>query len=98
MDPASERRRLWRVDATNLPVLDLRRPDVVAQLDISLESLTGPRARAHGLARRARGLGAGGMIVPSAAHPGAWNLVVFPAGFDRLRVSGSRAMNPRPPV
>ena len=96
IDPASERRRLWRIDATDLPVLDLRRAEVVAELDLSLESLTGPRPRAHGLARRARELGAAGMVVPSAARDGAWNLVVFPPGFARLRVAGSRAMNPRP--
>ena len=98
IDPASERRRLWRIEATDLPVLDLRRPEVVAGLDITLESLTGPRSRAHGLASRARVLGAGGMIVPSAARAGAWNVVVFPSGFEQLRVGGSRAMNPRPPA
>jgi RES domain len=79
-------------------VLDLRRSEVVAELDIALDSLTGPRPRAHGLARRARSLGADGMIVPSAAHDGAWNLVVFPAGFARLRIAGSRATIPRPPA
>jgi RES domain-containing protein len=79
-------------------VVDLHRAEVRAELDISLESLTGARSRAHRLARRARALGAEGMVVPSAAHDGAWNLVVFPAGFSRLRVAGSRAMNPRQPV
>jgi hypothetical protein len=38
------------------------------------------------------------MIVPSAALDGAWNLVVFPAGFARLRTAGSSAMSPRPPA
>ena len=98
IDPAQERRRLWRVDITDLPVLDLRRADVRAELDVDLESLTGPRSRAHGLARRARALGADGMVVPSAAREGAWNLVVFPPGFARARVDGSRAMHPRPPA
>ena len=98
IDPASERRRLWRVDATELPVLDLRRAEVRSELGVELETLTGTRSRAHGLARRALSLGAEGMIVPSAAREGAWNLVVFPDGLGRLRVDGSRAMHPRPPA
>jgi RES domain len=64
---------------------------------VTERQLTGPRARAHGLAATARELGADGLIVPSAALDGAWNLVVFPSGLDRLRVAGSRAMHPRPP-
>ena len=79
-------------------MLDLRRVEVRAELDVSLDTLTGPRSRAHGLARRARTLGAEGMLVPSAARDGAWNLVVFPEGFGRLRITGSRATNPRPPA
>jgi len=78
-------------------VLDLRRPELVAELGIQLSDLTGPRARAHRLVARARELGAHGMMVPSAAREGAWNLVVFPSGFEHLRPAGSRALNPRPP-
>jgi RES domain-containing protein len=98
VDPADERRRLWRIDAGGLAVVDLRRPGLAAELDISARQLTGPRPRAHELAAKARKLGAHGMVVPSAARPGAWNLVVFPSGFGRLRVVGSRAMHPRPPA
>jgi len=66
-------------------------------MGVTLQQLTGPRPTAHALAARARDRGAEGMLVPSAARPGDWNLVVFPAGFGRLRVAGSRAMHPRPP-
>lgn len=98
IDPASERRRLWRLEVRALPVLDLRSAEVVDELGIDLERLTGPRSEAHALAARARALGAEGMIVPSAARDGAWNLVVFPSGFARLHATGSRAMHPRPPA
>jgi RES domain-containing protein len=98
IDPASERRRLWRLDAKSLPVVDLRRPDAAAGLEVQLEELTGARARAHSLAARARKAGAQGMIVPSAAQAGAWNLVVFPDGFSRVQAAGSRVMNPRHPA
>ncbi len=97
IDPRTERRRLWRIDVSALPVLDLRRPGVAEGAGVTLDQLTGPRARAHGLAAVARKLGAEGMVVPSAAREGAWNLVVFPPGFERLRSAGSRTTNPRPP-
>jgi RES domain-containing protein len=97
IDPSAERRRLWRVDVDELAVVDLRRPGLADELGVSERQLTGPRSRAHGFAAQARTLGAEGMIVPSAARDGAWNLVVFPSGYSRLRVAGSRAMHPRPP-
>ena len=43
-------------------------------------------------------LGVDGLIVPSAARDGAWNLVVLPSGFARLRIAGSLVMHPRPPA
>ncbi|HEX5039866.1 MAG TPA: RES family NAD+ phosphorylase [Candidatus Limnocylindria bacterium] len=98
IDPADERRRLWRIDVRDLAVIDLRRPGLADELGISERQLTGPRSRAHGLAARARELGAEALIVPSAARADAWNLVVFPSGFGRLRAAGSRAMHPRPPA
>ena len=97
IDPAAERRRLWRIEVDGLAVVDLRRPGVAEELGVSHRQLTGARSRAHGLATKARGLGAEGLVVPSAAREGGWNLVVFPPGFGRLRVAGSRVMHPRPP-
>lgn len=98
IDPSSERRRLWRIDVRSLPVIDLRRRGLAEDLGIELDQLTGPRARAHDFAERARQLGARGMVVPSAARDGGWNLVVFPSGFAGLQTAGSRAMHPRPPA
>ena len=98
VDPADERRRLWGIQADDLAVIDLRRAGLADELGVSQRQLTGPRSRAHGLAATARQLGADGMVVPSAARDGSWNLVVFPSGFGRLRVAGSRAMHPRPPA
>jgi len=86
------------VEVDDLAVVDLRRPEVVSALELRLDELTGPRARAQALAGRARALGADGMVVPSAAHRGAWNLVVFPSGFGRLRAARSRSTSPRPPA
>lgn len=97
IDPSTERRRLWPIEVRDLPIIDLREPDARASLSTSIEQLTGPRSTAQAIAVRARELGALGMIVPSAAQPGAWNLVVFPSGFDRLRVGRGRVMHPRPP-
>ena len=97
IDPASERRRLWQIVVHDLPVLDLRDPSVVTALGIVLDDLTGRRAAAQDLAARAGALGAEGMIVPSAARHGHWNLVVFPAGFRRVASGRSRATHPRPP-
>jgi RES domain-containing protein len=97
LDPAAERRRLWRVDVTGLLVLDLRAPEARAALEVELADLIGPRERCQEAARRAQGLGADGLIVPSAAHTGAWNLVVFPTGFGTLRAAGSTIRNPAPP-
>jgi RES domain-containing protein len=81
-----------------LAVVDLRRAGLAEELGVSERQLTAAWSRAHGLAARARELGADGLIVPSAARNGAWNLVIFPSGFDRLRVAGSTAMRPRPPA
>jgi RES domain-containing protein len=98
IDPGSERRRLWRIDVAGLPVVDLRDADAVTALRASIGQLVGPRGAAQRLARRVRAAGGMGMIVPSAAHPGHWNLVVFPEGFAHVATRGSRSAHPRPPA
>ena len=97
IDPSSERRRLWRLDVTNVKVIDLRRSETREELGIELDAITGPRRAAQELAARARDLGADGLILPSAAHHGHWNLVVFPTAFPKVRVAGSVATRPQPP-
>lgn len=81
-----------------LRVIDLRRPAVRAELAVELAELTGPRDRAQALATRALALGAEGIVAPSAAHEGHWNLVVFASAFAKLRVAGSSATRPKPPA
>lgn len=81
-----------------LAVLDLRDPAVRRALGVDLEDLTGARVRPQALAARVRDLGADGLIVPSAARPEHWNLVVFPSGFDRVRPIRSRVGHPAPPA
>ncbi len=88
---------MWRLDVTDLKVVDLRQSKVREELDVELDDLIGPRRAAQELASRARELGADGLILPSAAHGGTWNLVVFPSAFSKVRVIGSVATRPRPP-
>jgi RES domain-containing protein len=98
IDPADERRRLWELDVSGLPVLDLRKEEVRRSLGVDLSDLTRARAGAQALTPRARALGAQGLVVPSAARPDAWNLVVLPGGFARVTVRRGRTLHPRPPA
>jgi RES domain-containing protein len=59
-----------------------------------MADLVGSRELAQPLADRARELGAQGIVVPSAGRSGGWNLVVFPGGFDRIRVLGRSDRRP----
>jgi RES domain-containing protein len=94
VDPAGERRRLWQLEVSGLAVLDLRRAEARTALGVEPGDLVGPRSRSQETATRARALGADGMVVPSAARRGEWNLVVFPSGFAHARPAGSRVMHP----
>lgn len=78
-------------------VVDLRRSEVREQLGVDLDDLTGPRRAAQNLSAQTRELGADGLILPSAARGGKWNLVVFPPAFSKVRVTGSVATRPKPP-
>lgn len=64
---------------------------------MELEDLVGPRDVAQRLAARVRSLGADALIAPSAADPDAWNLVIWPRAFDRVRAGRPRTMHPEPP-
>lgn len=97
IDPATERRRMWRLDVRDLAVLDLRDAAAREWLGVSTGDLVAGRRACHALARRAVGLGVGGLVVPSAAREGGWNLVVFPPGFRALRATGSSVRSPARP-
>jgi RES domain-containing protein len=97
IDLSSERRRLWHLEVRGIRVVDLRVAEARDELGVELATLTGPRRAAQVLAARARDLGADGLVLPSAAHPGHWNLVVFPSAFAKVRVLGSKATHPAPP-
>lgn len=98
IDPRGVTRRLWNLTVHDLPVLDLRTPEAREALGIDVEDLVGEREAAQALARRARSVGARGMVVPSAARSGAWNLVVFPEGLASVTVGRARRMQPKPPA
>ena len=83
---------------SDLPVVDLREAATREALGVTVEQLTGARAVPQELARRLAALGAQGAVVPSAAYPGHWNLVVFPVGFAHLRVGRGRTVHPAPPA
>jgi RES domain-containing protein len=97
VDPATERRRLWRIGVDGLRVVDLREESVREALGVAVDELVGDRTRCQALAREAARLGAEGLVVPSAAAQGAWNLVVLPGGLRRLRPLDSTVRRPAPP-
>ncbi len=97
IDPPGERRRLWTLDVDALPVIDLRDPAARAAVGVELDELRGAWPVTQALGPRLRALGAAGVIAPSAARAGHWNLVVFPAGFGRVSVRDGRTMHPAPP-
>jgi hypothetical protein len=101
--PDDDPRWLCAFDA-DLAVLDLRRPEVLSALDVTLEDLDAgwgpgsPNRACLKVSAAATVAGAEAIIVPSAARPGAWNLDVLPSGFSRLRRRRRQRTVPRPPT
>ena len=94
VDPAGVIRSLWQLEVVDLPVIDLRDPEARGALGVGIEDLTGSWSACQPLADRAREIGALGMVVPSAARPDAWNLLVFRGGLAHLRVAGRSVGHP----
>lgn len=101
--PVDDPRWLCTFDA-DLAVLDLRRPEVLAALQVTVEGLNAgwvpgsPNRVCLRVSSAAAAAGAEAIIVPSAARPGAWNLDVLPAGFRNLRRRKRQRTVPRPPA
>jgi RES domain-containing protein len=99
LPPTEDRRWVCTFDA-DLAVLDLRDPATRRALRVSLAQLTGPwspeapNAAALRVASAARRLGVDGLLIPSAARPGGWNLAVLPTSFERLRLVRRRRETP----
>lgn len=88
----------------DLRVLDLRDAATRRALRVSGAQLTGewapdaPNPATLRVMRAARELGLDGIVVPSAARPGGWNLAILPVAFDRVRTTRRRRETPRPPA
>jgi RES domain-containing protein len=101
--PEDEERWVCRLDV-DLAVLDLRDAATRRALGIDERDLVGdwspeaPNAATLRVAAVATELGVDGMVVPSAAREGGWNLAVLPRAFDAVRLASRRRSTPSPPV
>ena len=81
-------------------VLDLRDAATRRALGVDEEALIGewspdaPNPATLNVAAAARDLGVDGMVVPSAAGRGGWNLAILPRAFDRVRLADRRRAVP----
>lgn len=100
--PEDDPRWLCVLEA-DLSVLDLRRPEILEALDVTVGDLTAgwapgaPNTACLKVTAAAVEARADGMIVPSVARPGAWNLDVLPNGFSGLRQIRREHKIPEPP-
>jgi RES domain-containing protein len=101
IDPEQNERWVCSLDV-DLAILDLRDPATRRALRVTQEQLTGPwspespNSDTRRVAAAARELGVDGMVVPSAARDGGWNLAVLPHAFERVRVVGRVRRMPAP--
>jgi RES domain-containing protein len=97
--PTDDERWVCTLDV-DLAVLDLRDAATRSALGVTLDELVGPwsperpNRAARRVARAARELGVDGLVVPSAARAGGWNLAVLPEAFDRVRMVARRRSEP----
>ena len=101
--PEDDPRWLCVFDA-DLSVLDLRRPEILDARNVTVDDLNAdwapgaPNSACLKVSAAAAAAGPEGMIVPSAAHPGAWNLDVLPKGSSGLRRIKREHKVPEPPT
>lgn len=99
--PEDDPRSVCTLDL-DLRVLDLRDPATRRALRVSERQLTAPwspdvpNRAALAVMRAAAELDVDGVVVPSVARAGGWNVAVRPPAFDRVRLAGRRREVPRP--
>ena len=102
VDPEDDPRWAYALHL-DLRVLDLRDAATRRALRVSERQLAGawspeaPNRHALRVMRAARELGVDGIVVPSAARQGGWNVAVLPNAFDRVHLVRRRREVPRPP-
>ncbi|MCA1704046.1 MAG: RES family NAD+ phosphorylase [Actinobacteria bacterium] len=97
ISPFEVRRRVGRVRATDLEVLDLTDPEIRLRVGLTEAHLVGDDwTLCQGLAAQARAAGFEGILAPSGALAGETTLVVFAAGMAKVVAEHSRVQ--RPPV
>jgi hypothetical protein len=102
VDPVDDPRWACVLDL-DLRVLDFRDAATRRALRVSERQLTGgwapgaPNAATLRVMRAARELGVDGIVVPSAARDGGWNVAVLQHAFDSVRLVRRRREVPRPP-
>lgn len=100
--PADDPRWVCALDL-DLTVLDLRDAATRRALRVTERQLTGdwapdtPNPATSRVMRAARDLGVDGVVVPSAARAGGWNVAVLPTAFERVSLARRRREIPQAP-